>query len=139
MSKEPTFEHHDINSLDELHGLVSRVSSNHAAVLHRGVDPVAVVVSPRWFDAARKAMESRPRKKNHSRAERMAGVVPPAEGTPVTLTAEQIEAARTEKGGFTERQLAEWGVPWPPPKDWQEKITRPAGRPASRIAPWGSE
>lgn len=38
------------------------------------------------------------------------------------LTKEQIEAGKTEKGGFTRKQLEAWGVPYPPPKGWQEAL-----------------
>lgn len=37
-------------------------------------------------------------------------------------TEEEIEAARTPKGGFTRAQLAAWGVPWPPPKGWKRTL-----------------
>ena len=37
-------------------------------------------------------------------------------------TAEEIEAGRSPKGGFTAAQLASWGVPWPPPKNWQHAL-----------------
>ena len=37
-------------------------------------------------------------------------------------TPEQIEAARTPKGGWTRAQLAEWGVSWPPSKGWRAKL-----------------
>lgn len=43
-----------------------------------------------------------------------------------TVTAEEIVAAQTPAGGWTRAQLAEWGVPWPPPKGWRESITRKA-------------
>ena len=32
---------------------------------------------------------------------------------------EEILAARTAQGGWTKAQLAEWGVPWPPPRGWK--------------------
>ncbi len=35
------------------------------------------------------------------------------------ITAEDIEAAATAKGGYTRAQLAAWGVSWPPPKGWK--------------------
>jgi hypothetical protein len=35
----------------------------------------------------------------------------------------EIEAAKTAKGGWTKAQLAEWGVPWPPPKGWKKALT----------------
>jgi ribonuclease HI len=35
---------------------------------------------------------------------------------------DQIEAARTLKGGWTREQLAEWGVPWPPPAGWKRRL-----------------
>lgn len=38
------------------------------------------------------------------------------------LTKEEIEAGKTEKGGFTRKQLEAWGVPYPPPKGWQEAL-----------------
>jgi hypothetical protein len=41
------------------------------------------------------------------------------------MTREEIEAARTPKGGWTKSQLAEWGVPWPPPKGWRAKLEQP--------------
>lgn len=37
-------------------------------------------------------------------------------------TSEEIEAARTRRGGWTQAQLAEWGVPWPPPRGWRKKL-----------------
>lgn len=35
---------------------------------------------------------------------------------------EEIEACRTERGGysFTKERLARWGVPWPPPPGWRQ-------------------
>jgi hypothetical protein len=38
------------------------------------------------------------------------------------VTDAEIEAARTERGGWTRQQLAEWGVPWPPPKGWRSAL-----------------
>ena len=38
------------------------------------------------------------------------------------VTFNDIEAARTPKGGWTRAQLAEWGVPWPPPKGWKQQL-----------------
>lgn len=40
------------------------------------------------------------------------------------LTADDIEAAASPRGGFTRRQLAAWGVPWPPPKGWKKRLIR---------------
>jgi len=37
-------------------------------------------------------------------------------------TADEIEAAATPKGGWTRKQLAAWGVSWPPPKGWKEAL-----------------
>lgn len=39
------------------------------------------------------------------------------------ITLKEIEAAKTPAGGWTKKQLAEWGVPWPPPKGWKEALT----------------
>ena len=40
------------------------------------------------------------------------------------LTREEVEAGRSPAGGFTKRQLAEWGVPWPPPAGWLQALLR---------------
>ena len=44
----------------------------------------------------------------------------------MSVTSEMIEAAKTPAGGWTKAQLAEWGVPWPPPKGWKAKLIRDA-------------
>lgn len=41
-------------------------------------------------------------------------------------TAAEIEAAKSPRGGWTRAQLAEWGVPWPPPKGWKQRLLRQA-------------
>jgi len=38
------------------------------------------------------------------------------------FTKEQIETAKTENGGWTRKQLADWGVSWPPRKGWRKEI-----------------
>jgi len=38
------------------------------------------------------------------------------------ITEAEILAARTPKGAWTAKQLAEWGVPWPPPGGWKAQI-----------------
>lgn len=40
------------------------------------------------------------------------------------ITLEEVMKARTPKGGWTKKQLSEWGVPWPPPKGWLRKLTK---------------
>jgi hypothetical protein len=40
----------------------------------------------------------------------------------VPITEDEILAFTTENGGWTKDQLAEWGVPWPPPKGWKRHI-----------------
>jgi hypothetical protein len=39
------------------------------------------------------------------------------------LTDAEIEAGKTPAGGFTRKQLAKWGVSWPPPKGWRARLT----------------
>ena len=41
-----------------------------------------------------------------------------------TLTREEVEAGRSPAGGFTRKQLAAWGVPWPPPARWLGALLR---------------
>lgn len=38
------------------------------------------------------------------------------------LTLDEIEAAKTEKGGWTKATLEGWGIPWPPPRGWKDKL-----------------
>jgi hypothetical protein len=38
------------------------------------------------------------------------------------LTYEELEAGRSPAGGFTRATTAAWGVPWPLPKGWKEKL-----------------
>lgn len=45
------------------------------------------------------------------------------------ITSKEIEAAKTPSGGWDKDQLAKWGVRWPPPKGWKEKLFK-----ASRVA-----
>jgi hypothetical protein len=37
-------------------------------------------------------------------------------------TAQEIEQARTAKGGWTRQTLEAWGVSWPPPKGWRKAL-----------------
>jgi hypothetical protein len=39
-------------------------------------------------------------------------------------TREEIEASKTPAGAWKRETLAEWGVPWPPPKGWKKAITQ---------------
>lgn len=58
-------------------------------------------------------------------------------------TAEEIDAAKSAKGGWDRATLAAWGVPWPPPSGWRQMlidgtpIPRPGvdGCPASSTRP----
>ena len=38
------------------------------------------------------------------------------------ITAEEIESAKSEKGGWNKKTLAQWDVPWPPPIGWKESL-----------------
>jgi len=40
------------------------------------------------------------------------------------VSREEVEAGRSPAGGFTRAQLAEWGVPWPPPSGWLRALLR---------------
>jgi len=37
---------------------------------------------------------------------------------------DEVEEARTPAGGWTKDQLAQWGVPWPPPRGWKKKLEK---------------
>jgi hypothetical protein len=40
------------------------------------------------------------------------------------ITKEEIESQQTENGGWTKSTLEQWGVPWPPPKGWKERLLK---------------
>lgn len=33
-----------------------------------------------------------------------------------------IEGHQTPNGGYTRQQLAQWNIPWPPPRGWKERL-----------------
>jgi hypothetical protein len=39
-----------------------------------------------------------------------------------SLSRDDIAAAQTQGGGWSRKQLAAWGVPWPPPKGWKGRL-----------------
>jgi hypothetical protein len=41
---------------------------------------------------------------------------------PYTPSPREIAEAKTPNGGWTRRQLAAWGVPWPPPDGWKKAL-----------------
>ena len=34
----------------------------------------------------------------------------------------EIEAKLTPAGGYLKKDLLAWGVPWPPPKGWKQRL-----------------
>ena len=46
------------------------------------------------------------------------------------VTLEEVLAARTPRGGWTKKQLAEWGIHWPPKTGWIKRLT---GDPAASV------
>ena len=40
------------------------------------------------------------------------------------ITLEEILEKRTAKHGWTAKQLAEWGVSWPPKKGWKKRLVK---------------
>lgn len=59
------------------------------------------------------------------------------------ITAEEIDTAKSAKGGWDRATLAAWGVPWPPPSGWRQMliegkpIPQPGvdGEPATSVRP----
>ncbi|MGW2426766.1 hypothetical protein ACWC0C_47875 [Streptomyces sp. NPDC001709] len=35
---------------------------------------------------------------------------------------DEVAAAQTPNGGWSKNQLAEWGIPWPPPMGWRKHL-----------------
>ena len=53
------------------------------------------------------------------------------------VTKQEIEAARTQNGGWTREQLASWGIRWPPPAGWKDRLlTLTPQRAAELYAGW---
>ena len=52
----------------------------------------------------------------------------PLAGSPDHLSSEDIDATKTPAGAWTKRQLAEWGVPWPPPAGWKARLAANHGQ-----------
>jgi hypothetical protein len=42
--------------------------------------------------------------------------------------ASEVEKARSANGGWTKAKLAEFGVPWPPPKGWKRELEKRLAR-----------
>jgi hypothetical protein len=38
------------------------------------------------------------------------------------LTTSDVENAKTVNGGWTKKQLTDWGVSWPPAKGWKKAL-----------------
>ena len=59
------------------------------------------------------------------------------------VSAEEIDAAKSAKGGWDRATLAAWGVGWPPPRGWRQMLIDGAdfpepgvnGEPASAVRP----
>lgn len=56
----------------------------------------------------------------HKKVDRAAARL--ARGNFVLPSPKAIRQAMTPAGGWTARTLAEWGVPWPPPKGWRKQL-----------------
>ena len=50
------------------------------------------------------------------------------------ISADEIDAAKTANGGWTRATLAQWGVPWPPPRGLAQGADRGDARRAARRA-----
>lgn len=40
-----------------------------------------------------------------------------------TVTLEEVMAARTPRGGWTKKQIVEWGIEYPPERGWIKRLT----------------
>ncbi len=43
---------------------------------------------------------------------------------PLKLTAKQIEAGKSRRGGYTNKQLQRWGINCPPTQGWKDRLLR---------------
>jgi hypothetical protein len=65
-----------------------------------------------------------------------AGVIWPSGNGPAKATPsrEEIDAGLSPAGGYTRAQLAQWGIPWPPPRGWKRRLERLADEETLRRA-----
>lgn len=49
------------------------------------------------------------------------------------ITADEIEEKKTVKGGWTKKQLSEWGINWPPQKGWKEALINGTSIPSTEV------
>lgn len=52
---------------------------------------------------------------------------------------EEIEALKSEKGGWTKKTLESLGVPWPPPKGWKQALIDGEPIPERQSSEWTKE
>jgi hypothetical protein len=38
------------------------------------------------------------------------------------MTKKEINDKKSKNGGWSKKQFAEWGIPWPPPKGWKQML-----------------
>ena len=47
---------------------------------------------------------------------------------------QEIEAAKSARGGWTKKTLAAWNVPWPPPRGWRAALRTGRVNPKRKMA-----
>jgi hypothetical protein len=55
-------------------------------------------------------------------SKKMKGTATPLGAITAAVSNDEIEAAKTPKGGWKAATLAGWGVSWPPPTGWRKRL-----------------
>ncbi|WP_208176588.1 hypothetical protein [Hymenobacter negativus] len=50
-------------------------------------------------------------------------------------TKEELEQAKSPRGGYTRATLAAWGISWPPLKGWRKRLLKGIPEPTPEIDP----
>lgn len=75
-------------------------------------------------ERARSAAPRLGRSRHHAAAVNGCGVPHDGGRAPAPSPDEVAAAVSSPSGGWSAKQLAAWGVPWPPPKGWRRELER---------------
>lgn len=80
-----------------------------------------VMKGPALLSRMEQFLESRSKQKVHTSPKLKSGSRG-VDAITAAVSNEEIEAAKTPKGGWKAKQLAAWGISWPPPHGWRKKL-----------------
>ncbi len=113
--------HDEVHDLQRNHGAKNLQVATDTVSLRHGVPTVKSLKK----EKRKKSRRDKQQRRQERRAVTKKHREPPQPFDLKTLKhvdAEEIKQGMTERGGFKKKQLAKWGVPWPPPKGWRSAL-----------------